>query len=238
LTSAGVGIALGEGFLARTTDGGERWEEEAPIPELSTYPAFGYAYLNGIECHGTTFVGGGYWVGVHSVDDGLTWQASEVLSAGFPAQVMDIARSPLTGTMLSVGYYALARSIDDGITFSELATSTTVQGWLHDVVVTAEGTFVAVGDGGQIVRSDDDGLTFAAIPAPPGTSDLYTLQVGPESTLAAAGMHGSVIVSIDDGLSWEGHHTGRDAFVGALWFNDDGALTALGRAGTVLSFRP
>ncbi len=231
----GTGFAVGEGFVAVSSDGGATWAQGAAIPELTTQPAFGVAYLNGLGCDETTLVGGGYWVATRSTNGGLTWSSSQITFSGYPAQVMDIVKSPLTDTWVAVGSYTLGRSTDGGQVFDEVGSFAVAQGWINQVAVDEFGTFIAVGDKGKVLRSDDDGQTWDEVPTPEEAGDLFTVAVGADGAVAAAGMHGSVLLSLDGGQSFESLDTGRDAFVGALWFGPDGTLYALGHQGAVLS---
>ncbi|MBU1536507.1 hypothetical protein KKF84_14370, partial [Myxococcota bacterium] len=72
VTAGGTGIAIGEGQLLRSFDGGSSWIHEPKIGETDS-TMFGYQHLNGLACHGGLAVAAGYWQGVYSDDGGQQW---------------------------------------------------------------------------------------------------------------------------------------------------------------------
>jgi photosystem II stability/assembly factor-like uncharacterized protein len=72
---------------------------------------------------------------------------------------------------------------------------------LFDILITSQGTLLASGDHGMIIRSTDEGLNWQKVIFP-DAGRLYDLALIPGGGVSAAGENGQVLVSYDDGISW------------------------------------
>ena len=72
---------------------------------------------------------------------------------------------------------------------------------LYDIVISSQGTIIASGDGGTILRSSNGGINWQQFTYP-DAGRLYDLAQIPGGGLSAAGQNGIVLVSSDDGISW------------------------------------
>ncbi len=63
-------------------------------------------------------------------------------------------------------------------------------------------SIIAVGDGGELIRSEDEGVSW--IHEPKGGTDFLTITASYQNTIVAAGRGGLIIRSHDHGKTWEG----------------------------------
>ncbi|MEL6179373.1 MAG: hypothetical protein AAFS10_10485, partial [Myxococcota bacterium] len=235
LLDDGRGVAVGEGAVVLTDDGGMTWGSAENLPALGEGAQLGTSYLNGVACkEPSTLVAAGYWSGAFSDTAGTTWSNSDLsYSPGAPAQLTALDASPW-GTVMAVGYFYLGRS-DEGQTFETLPLPTTV-GWLNDVKAGPDGLWWAVGDGGVILHSADDGETWRAQRAFGSGDDLYAVDVWDADRALAVGARGAAVVTTNGGLTWRSVPTGQDGFLGdVLWLDATEAIT-VGQNGTMLRY--
>jgi len=232
IDASGHGIAIGEGAVSLTDDGGASWNAAPPVPEFIDM-GFGFSYLNAVGCGATHFVGGGYWAAANSDDDGASWSEASMLNEfGYASQIAGIAENPTTGTTVAVGYYDyVGRSVDHQ-SFAPASPPVFCE-WFTDVAAAEGGRFWVVGEAGTIVASDDDGLTWTAQSS--GTdADLYAVDFLDAQRGVAVGARGTVVITTDGGATWSDLSTGLDHFVGdAVWL-DAYTLVVAGGGGTVL----
>jgi poly(3-hydroxybutyrate) depolymerase/photosystem II stability/assembly factor-like uncharacterized protein len=237
LLGSGAGVATGEEFVARTTDGGQSWAMAPMIPEFGT-PMFGASYLNGLDCAGRRILGGGYWTGVHSDDGGATWQGSPMLvsfgALSFAAQVAAV-RIGTASAAVSAGYYDYLGYSDDGVNFTASAPPVSPE-WWNALAFAPPAHFWAAGDRGAIVSSDDGGRTWvdrslAATAAP----DLYAIDFWDAELGLAVGAHGAAFWTADGGAHWTDVSTGLDRYLGAARFVNAHRALVAGEAGLMLT---
>ncbi len=232
-TADGTGLGFGEGQFVRSPDAGETWEHRPKIGEVDG-PFFGYQFLNGAACAGPAAVATGYWQGARSVDGGLTFgDVAFDAEYGQRAQGAVVAAAPW-GTWLAGGYWQYLGRSTDGVVFTPSAVPVGAPAeWYYDVAWVREGRWIAVGDFGTILASDDDGATWACVVCDGIGENLYAVAFAGDRGLAV-GQHGAAWLTLDGGLTWQDVRTGLDAFLGdALWLSDTEVLV-VGEAGTVL----
>ncbi|MCB9673439.1 MAG: hypothetical protein H6734_28505, partial [Alphaproteobacteria bacterium] len=155
-TGSGQGAAVGNGTVLWTDDAGATWRHLDPLAEPGP-PMFGYTLWTGVACDATDVLGLGYWSAGTS-SDGRHWQDA-VMGTSYRIQAQAAAHGP-SGTWVAGGYYGyLGRSDDGGSTFTKVGTTGGAE-WVLGVAASGDQRFVAVGDGGVILRSDDDGHSF------------------------------------------------------------------------------
>ena len=142
-------------------------------------------------------------------------------------------------TFVAVGGYSdmdlmrnvieIARSVDNGESFSAVTSPNIVSHETFNEVAFGNDTFVAVGDKRQIMRSTDNGSSFDNATSPTA-NDLYGVTFG-NNTFVAVGASGNILRSTDNGSSWDnvtsptGNHLsgitfGNDTFVAVGGSND------------------
>ncbi len=232
-TRDGTGVAIGEGQLIRSRDGGHTWTHEPKITETDT-PIFGYQHLNGLTCDGSRVIATGYWQGAYSDDGGATWQDQPFPTEyGYRAQGAELTSSDW-GTVVGTGYWSYIGVSTDGVAFSSAAPpSGATADWYYDASPAGQDRWVVVGDFGTILISEDDGENWSCARCE-GGENLYAVTFRGERGIAV-GQHCAVWVTQDGGVTWTDHSCGLDRVLGAAhWINDNEVLVA-GQGGTLLT---
>jgi len=154
-----TGFAVGAyDALLETTDGGQHWEDVSE--RLDNEDQF---HLNGIAHvkDAGLFVVGEAGSMFRSRDDGQTW---EKLEGPYQGSLFGAIGTAEANTLLVYGLRGnLFRSTDFGDTWEPIelmAARGPLEFGLSNAALLADGTLVLVGNGGSIMRSTDDGLTF------------------------------------------------------------------------------
>ncbi|TJY63254.1 photosystem II stability/assembly factor-like protein [Sinimarinibacterium sp. CAU 1509] len=185
------------------------------------------------------FAGGeGYTVGaegrvMRSADGGASW-APEPTDTKLTLLAVAVNGS----NRIAVGQMGIAtvRSADGR--WSTVATGT--QERLMGVDVDASGHAVAVGSFGVVLRSEDGGRQWSAVPVDWASlidgglePHLYAVQALGENRFLVVGESGLILQSADGGLSWSRRNQG-DASLFAIHVRADGVGYAVGQTGTLL----
>ncbi|CAN5910163.1 hypothetical protein BH11MYX2_BH11MYX2_07970 [soil metagenome] len=224
--------AAAQTTLYSSTNDGATWTSLPTVPEPEA-AYFGVAWLTSIDCGvNRSLLGAGLWVGVESTDDAASWHAAPLEVAqgtfAYQASIASLARNA-NGTVIAAGLGYAGRRATGG-SFEPLSLPGTAQWWTG---VTSAGTsFWAVGDGGSIVRSTDDGQTWTHAASPVG-DDFYAVAFADTQTGAAVGAHGAVVITHDGGATWTDASIGKDVFLGAALWPDAHTLLVAGEHGTV-----
>ncbi|RWU17952.1 hypothetical protein DM813_25105 [Pseudomonas alkylphenolica] len=157
---ASNGFAVGAyGALLETTDGGKDWVDVSD--RLDNEDQF---HLNGIAQvkDAGLFIVGEQGSMFRSSDDGQTWQKLEGPYEGSLFGVIGTAQSH---TLLAYGLRGnLYRSTDFGDSWQKIelkAARGALEFGLANATLLDDGTLVLVGNGGSVLRSNDDGQTFS-----------------------------------------------------------------------------
>ncbi|MFN0033473.1 MAG: hypothetical protein ACKVUS_00315 [Saprospiraceae bacterium] len=188
----------------RSLDGGSQWQI---ILRDSLHSYQGFSNL-ALAPDGDLYVKGafGLW---RSTNDGDTFQnISPDTSLGKFARV---AVHPQTGDLYLTGSSGAIRSSDYGLTWQVL--NTTKRFFIQPIAFHPSGTFyssvlVDGQTGRQLVRSDDDGITWqeVAVSPSPSYNNFDFVQIMPDGKIIAAG-HSGYATSFDNGLSWQKYYT-------------------------------
>lgn len=209
-TPDGRGAAVGGGNVLWTDDDGASWRHLDPVREPGP-PMFGYAHWTGVGCGSARVMGVGYWSAGSSVD-GDAWDDA-VLGTPYRAQAQAAAQNA-AGTWMTAGYYRWLGRSDDGVAFTPVsAASLADMDWVLDVApvdAAGPGVWIAVGDGGTVLRSADDGRTFTVV-ADTGF-DLYAVAFDGLDGLAV-GRAGGALATEDGGLTWFDRSLGIDGML-------------------------
>jgi hypothetical protein len=235
IDAQGNGLAIGEGIVASSADDANTWVPALAVPTLGPF-GFAASEFSALGCADGVFSGGGYTAVGFSVNAGASWDAGAAVEGTFPAQLNTLAQGP-SGAWVAGGYYGyLGRSID-GVTFAEVDPATPGLQWYNGVAAQPGGAWWAVGEGGAIAASTNDGQTWAHQVDPNG-EDLYAVAFADPLHGLAVGAHGAAVYTADAGGQWVDVSTGLDVFLGDVtWLNPQEALV-VGEAGTVLHFAP
>lgn len=140
-----------------------------------------------------------------------------------------------TDRMWLVGSYGQVRMSDDG---GENWTS----GWtgthqhLQDAVALGDGTVVAVGNGGHILRSEDSGRSWQSVSGVPLSdieNKLVRIHQAPDGALWAVGAMGAALVSRDQGRSFTQVVAREDMAWNDVGFSENGTWL-VGEFGRIL----
>lgn len=153
------GIAVGAyGALLETTDGGQHWEDISErIDNEDQY------HLNGIALvkDAGLFIVGEMGSMFRSPDDGQTW---EKLEGPYQGSLFGVVGTAQANTLLAYGLRGnLYRSTDFGDSWEPIALQGErgpLEFSLSNASLLPDGSLVLVGNGGSVMRSTDDGLTF------------------------------------------------------------------------------
>ncbi|MEQ7921518.1 YCF48-related protein [Xanthomonas sp. WHRI 1810A] len=154
-----TGIAVGAyGALLETTDGGQHWEDiSARLDNEDQFHLNGIAQVKGAGL----FIVGEMGSMFRSSDDGQTW---EKLEGPYQGSLFGVVGTAQASTLLAYGLRGnLYRSTDFGDSWQPIALQGErgpLEFSLSNASLLPDGSLVLVGNGGSVMRSRDDGLTF------------------------------------------------------------------------------
>lgn len=238
-----MGRAPNSGSLLSTSDGGKTWSQqwitnsfEIWCVETSAAPALQAG--NGWDPHLDGDI-------LRSADGGKTWTERRAFRALSDIRAVDKQRWIAVGSPVSVGFSGAPKdplldakacralySRDGGKTWSPSKGSdgsTCLRG-----LYARKGLALAVGDGGAILRSEDDGETWTAVKVEV-PADLRAVAAAPDgAVILAGGARGVFAYSTDAGKTWKASWTGRaEALYAAAACG--GTFWVAGANGTALS---
>ena len=219
----GLALAVGhDGWILRSTDRGETWDEVAFDEEL-TDPLLSISGPHDGQIHAV----GGFGRYLVSSDLGASWT---------PRRVEEIAKPEPAAT--SAGDAPLPFSGGDPFAMAEQGIA---DRHLNAIIRLDDGRLLLTGESGLIARSADSGLTWESLPEVYAGSFFGALAL-PGNGAIVFGMRGNVFVTRDGGDTWQraqvpaevslfGGHRGADGRIvlvggsNTLWISDDGGLS-------------
>lgn len=194
-------IAVGErGHVLLSDDEGKTWRQAKTVPTRTTLTCVHATDAN------TLWAAGHGGMILRSADAGETW--SIVTGSADGPDVLLCIRVDADGRGLAMGGFGIAlATADGGKTWKAVSLLPGEAGEKHlnRLFVSAAGTWLIAGEGGQVLRSSDRGdpaaMKWAAVKTPYKGS-LWTGLALPGGALLACGMRGNVVRSMDDGLTW------------------------------------
>lgn len=177
-----LGLAVGhDGWMVRSEDRGETWQEVAFNAELSD-PLMGVAG----PYDGKLYAFGAFGLLMVSTDQGKTWQKQPLTEAVDPnAPVAAVAEVDPNADP-----FANFQSVSSGMADRHLNAMTR----------TADGALLLVGERGLLARSEDQGQTWKQLP------EIYTGSfygvINTQTGLLVYGMRGNAFYSSDSGKTW------------------------------------
>lgn len=162
---ASNGFAVGAyGALIETTDGGKTWDDVSD--RLDNEDQFHLNAIAQVKDAGL-FIVGEQGSMFRSHDEGQTW---EKLEGPYEGSLFGVIGTAQAQTLLAYGLRGnLFRSTDFGSTWEPVelnATRGALEFGLSGATLLDDGSIVVVGNGGSVVVSHDDGLTFSVFNRP------------------------------------------------------------------------
>ena len=177
---------------AYSTDYGLSWTSVlVSSPGLPYWSGTGYG--NGVFVGVSSGVSGVRYV-AYSTDNAFSWTSIVFTPTNSNYNWYGVAFG--NGVFVIVGNFNQGRSIDNGVTWTNIASPLSL--YLYTVAF-GNGAFVAVGYESQ-ARSTDDGVTWTPV-ASPLAGDWQTVEFG-NSVFVMVGNGGLQARSIDDGVTW------------------------------------
>ncbi|HQR40598.1 MAG TPA: YCF48-related protein [Blastocatellia bacterium] len=206
------------GQIRRTDDGGRTWltlrsERESEV-------------INSIffvdSTHG--WAAGGSGLLLRTVDGGATWLP---VSVSPQTDLWSVRFATIDrGWIIGEGGL-LQTSLDGGATWRPVATGTTKA--LMGLAVAADGTAVAVGEDGTILRTDD-GVAWVTV-ASPTEDSLNSVATDGAGVFRAVGSSGTCVTSRDAGRTWTLDEPASRNTLAAISAIDADHAVAVGRHG-------
>jgi len=226
-------LAVGDGAVLQSDDGGSSWQLGAAVPEFfGQY--FGNAKVNALATSGRDrILAGGAWCGAISDSGGRRWTGSRMFYPGtsVPAQIAGVEIGTAS-TAIAAGYYYLGRS-SDGLSFTALS-SPRENGWLNDLAYASPSDWWAVGDDGAIFHSGDDGRTWVDQSPLGEHRNFYAIDFQDRDVGLAVGMGGAAYETTDGGRTWRDTSIGLDRMLGDARFLGADRALVVGEGGLVL----
>ena len=205
------------------------WSAGAGFPD---YGMLGAGWANSATCRDDgTIVVVGYWSAASN--NGTSWSQfhEPTMFAGVEAQLAGVATAP-GGATVAAGYYDYIGRAALGQTTAAPASHPGHAEWWNGVAAVTGGKFWVVGDGGAILHSTDDGVSWST-QVSHTTENLYAVSFADELHGAAVGRRGTVVVTSDGGTTWTPRGLGVDIYLGAVnvdattvWIGGEGGLVA------------
>lgn len=221
-----IGVIVGaEGRIARTTNGGRRWDEvRSPTSNLLNRVAF-------LEDGRTGWAVGFGGTILYTQDAGETWAAQP---SGSFAELfgLHLVSAREVWTSGAGGYGTVLVTRDGGASWRRVETNTDRR--RLDVFRASERTLFTAGDAGMVQRSDDGGTTWTTLRHQNTDKGPYVLTrmlvLSPERVLVTGG-NGSVYQTYDGGATWVLDVTESNLTLNALAVTPDGFAVAVGNNG-------
>ncbi|QQZ44547.1 hypothetical protein IF690_13805 [Pseudomonas sp. SK3(2021)] len=182
------GFAVGAyGALLATTDGGKNWEDASD--RLDNEDQYHLNAIAAVKDSGL-FIVGEQGSMFRSADWGQTW---ERLEGPYEGSFFGVIGTAQPATLLAYGLRGnLYRSSDFGSTWEQVelkAARGNLEFGLSGATLLDDGSLVIVGNGGSVVRSTDNGLTFSVYNRPDRIS-LAAVTAAGNGNLILAGQGG------------------------------------------------
>jgi photosystem II stability/assembly factor-like uncharacterized protein len=155
-----------------------------------------------------------------TIDGGSTWTGPFSLSGTTTAMAISSTNIFTAGNLKYIDKLSFAGEV--------LSSTLTASGNLNSLAVNNGSVIVAVGTGGNIFISTDNGTNWTSCLATPNDLTLSTIFQNPNGQIFAAGSSGSIIKSTDSGVSWSSVTSGATAAINKIFFlnEEDGWFVA------------
>ncbi|MCA3216381.1 MAG: hypothetical protein ING39_13320 [Burkholderiales bacterium] len=207
---AQVGVAVGRGFIVRTSDGGSTWTRlDVPAIDTSTEVSpSGVAYAGRDVAGNDVFVASGFqssagapFGGLRSTDGGLTWSVVPAMAVASRRLTDVVFNGQGVGlAMMDEVQPVAARSTDFGVTW----TSVNLPFRARRAAFGGANTVVILGESSEHAHSADGGQTWSP--------QARSLRMGQQDWRpymrdanegVAIGFYGAIARTLDGGASWQ-----------------------------------
>ena len=191
---ASSGFAVGAyGTLLETSDGGKNWEDVSD--RLDNEDQFHLNAIAAVKDAGLFIVGESGSM-FRSADEGQTW---EKLEGPYEGSLFGVLATAQPQTLLAYGLRGnLYRSTDFGSNWEQVelkAARGALEFGLSGATLLDDGSIVVVGNGGSVVISHDDGVTFSVFNRPDRIS-LSAVTAAGNGNLILAGQGGVRVATV------------------------------------------
>jgi len=233
-------VAVGnDGKIIKSTDNGSSWQ----ITNSSG------SHLNGVSFGNNTFVsvGNGDRI-VTSTDNGSSWSSSSsgrtdhyFKGVTFGNDIFEVVGQTNWSRYYhpqNTYYVRIFKSIDDGSNWTSQVSPDNNTIDLYGISF-GSNRFVAVGQGGKIVRSTNnsgtswDNMTYGYAHFPYGNIYLRSVAFG-NNTFVAVGQGGNILRSTNSGTSWTNSTSNTSSYLYGVSFGNN-TFVAVGENGTIIT---
>jgi photosystem II stability/assembly factor-like uncharacterized protein len=221
-------MALGNGRIVRSTDGGHEWHMVRPPGGRLV----GFSWVNdstvvavGSATAVTRDLSGGLIV--RSTDSGRTWSNVFVSNQKYAG----VAFASAEVGIVAGDDGAILRSTDLGMTWTYLAPIT--EEMLTGVAFAGPFAVVAVGMHGTILRSGNGGEAWETVPSAT-TLHLMGVTFADERHGFAVGINGTILHTIDGGLTWSPELSGTRNHLWGAAIGPNGVPVVVGSLDSIL----
>jgi len=218
-------VAVGDrGHIVISADGGRSWRQVAvPTSAMLTAVHFVDDRRGWAVGHDAVIL--------HTADGGETWRlVHEDVEADSP--LFDVFFTDSTRGFAIGAYGLFLDSRDGGATWTSRTISDD-DAHLHHLARSASGRLFIAAERGNVLRSDDGGEHWQALPSPYTGSLFGSLPLAGDSVLLF-GLRGHAFLSEDAGMTWREVATGVDAMLTGACRLADGRIVVVGLAGVIL----
>ncbi len=229
-----TGTAVGNNGEIHTTDGGKTWTSQ------QSYSGFSVSFVNADT---------GSYVGPvgsvqHTTDGGVTW-TSQIIKYATNTTVYGVSLlNGNIGTAVGVAddtyadYYMFAHTSDGGtnwVTGSFGPPYTTERNYIRLTSVTFadSNTVYAVGTAGTILKSTDQGVTWAS-QISTTNEDLFGVCFKDANNGTAVGSGGTILTTSNGGTSWRNNFSGTTQALYSVSFTNPDTEIIVGANGIIL----
>ena len=220
---------FGGGKVIFSDDSGVNWTSANSIPTVEGLSSVGVSNGGIFVASGVDSLTGRGFI-ITSSDNGVNWVTTfSTLNSIFDG----VAINPINGRIVFAGSPGNAIS-DTGDIWQIQGPSSTPTKALINVARTSSGSFVAVGEGGVILRSSDGGGTWTQVALLGGV--LNNVAVSPTTgKLVVVGTGGTILASTNDGITWASKTSGTLNDLNTITVNGAGLFVAGGANGTIVT---
>ncbi len=217
-------VAGDSGVIGITHDGGLQWEFSYPFP--------GYQLNKVVPVNkDSAWVAGSQGLLAYTTDGGLVWTTLPLGSqATFNDLVFSGQKGWIAGSLEADTSAALWSTVDGGLTWTSQHSQSADN--LFGVYSRYPRAWAA-GLNGRIIRTEDGGTLWEAVPAPT-TNHLKKISFYSDLSGFAIGENGTLLRSLDGGGSWSDQNSGTFMNLNDIQFIDSQSGWIVGNKGKIL----
>lgn len=221
-------VAVGDrGWIVHSDDQGATWSRaKTPVAPLLTAVRFTDAQRGWAVGHDSVILA--------TADGGISW-TQQFAAPAEQRPLMDVHFLDAQRGIAIGAYGAYYETADGGRSWTARKVLEDDK-HLNGIVAAGNGRLVILGEAGTILRSEDGGAKWSAVPSPYKGS-LFGAVVAADGAIVAFGLRGRIYRSADAGATWTQVDNASVATLMGGARLPDGTLVLAGAAGTVLVSR-